>query len=334
MLKIIKKLILLILIITIIFLIKYSIMFMASKIFLRNNKKKLMKKIILSKIFKYTFKNIKKVNSLFIKRKGRFGNFFLSINKAIKYCEILNCKQIIIEKNNNIFINKRIFYNKGNFTIETNEAFNLRDNYSINLDYYYIFINSFGYFRNINKLKIFREQLLNNLPKVLIHPYDLYIYIRSGDIFVHAHRNYNQPPLCFYAKILDLFKFNKVYIISENKLNPVIPILMRKYSYLKKTRNNVKLDISYLINSYNMVEAKSTFFSTSIQLNNKLKFLWSYDFDSSSSRVYLDFHFIIYKMNSSINYRTIMKPWTNSPRQRRLMIEEKCLNNFDIIKND
>ena len=107
---------------------------------------------------------------------------------------------------------------------------------------------------------------------------------------------------------------------------------MRKYSYLKKTRNNVKLDISYLINSYNIVEAKSTFFSTSILLNNKLKFLWSYDYYSSSSSVNLDFHFIIYKMNSSINYRTIMKPWTNSPRQRRLMIEEKCLNNFDIIK--
>ena len=205
----------------------------------------------------------------------------------------------------------------------------------------FFFNKRFALFRNINRISIFREQLLNNLPKVIVHPSDLYIYIRSGDIFIHAHRFYNQPPLCFYEKILDVFNFNKVYIISEDNLNPVISNLLNKYSYIKKNRNNLKLDISYLVNSYNLVAAKSTLFSTSIKLNDKLKFFWVYDFYSLLSREYLGFHYslykfplyyTIYKMNSSINYKRKIIPWINSKSQRKLMIKEKCLNNFDIIK--
>jgi hypothetical protein len=119
------------------------------------------------------------------------------------------------------------------------------------------------------------------LPKVVVHPNDLFIYIRSGDIFVLTNKGsisgYYQPPLCFYVKILDMFKFREVYIISEDKLNSVIPILLDKYAYIKKRKNNLKLDISYLTNAYNIVAGKSTFLSTAIKLNDKLKFLWEYD---------------------------------------------------------
>ena len=230
--KIIKKLIFNILIILI--LMKYSTIY--TKLFFGNNKKKLMKKIILYKIFKLTRKNINNINYLFIKGKSRFGNFFISINNAIIYCEILGCKKIILEKNNNIYINNIILYKKSNFTIEPNQTFNIRDKYSIILNTRFFFYNNIVLFRNVNRFIIFREQLLNNLPKVIVHPSDLYIYIRSGDIFIRAHRNYNQPPLCFYEAILDSFKFNKVYIISEDKLNPVIPNLLNKYSYIKKKK--------------------------------------------------------------------------------------------------
>ena len=213
---------------------KYSTMY--TKYFFGNNKTKLMKKIILYKIFKFTRKNINNINYLIIKGKSRFGNFLMSINNAIIYCEILGCKKIILENNNNIYINNIIFYKKSNFTIEPNQTFNIRDKYSIILNTRFFFYNNIVLFRNVNRFIIFREQLLNNLPKVIVHPSDLYIYIRSGDIFIRAHRNYNQPPLCFYEAILDSFKFNKVYIISEDKLNPVIPNLLNKYSYIKKKK--------------------------------------------------------------------------------------------------
>ena len=173
----------------------------------------------------------------------------------------------------------------------------------------------------------------------------IYICIRSGDIFLSHEKKliqaYSQPPFCFYVKILDTFKFSKAFIISEDKINPVIPKLLNKYSYIKKRKNILKLDISYLTNSYNIVAAKSTFFSTSIKLNDKLKFLWEYDFYSKKSRTYLNFHYsfykfpiyyTIYKMNSSTKYKKLMIPWINSPNQRKRMINEKCINNFMIIR--
>ena len=139
---------------------KYSI-YMDSKYFFANNKKKLMKKIILYKIFKITRKNINNVNYLFIKGKSRFGNFFISINNAIIYCEILGCKKIIIPNNNSIFINNIIFYKKSNFTIESNQTFNIKDKYSIILHARFIFFNNiFALFRNVNRFSIFKEQLL------------------------------------------------------------------------------------------------------------------------------------------------------------------------------
>ena len=149
---------------------------------------------------------------------------------------------------------------------------------------------------------------------------------------------YFQPPLCFYIKILDKFKFRKVFIISEDKLNPVIPKLLSKYSFIKKKKNNIKLDISFLIHSYNIVGARSTFFLTSIKFNDNLKFLWEYDC-SYLEQKYLHLHysvyifpnnFILYNMNLSTHYKKIMSPWTNSQIQKEMMIKEKCKKNFDI----
>lgn len=68
---------------------------MISKKFLKSNKKKLIKKVLLSKIFKLTNRKINNIKVLFIKEKSRFGNYFNSINNAIIYCEFLGCKKII-----------------------------------------------------------------------------------------------------------------------------------------------------------------------------------------------------------------------------------------------
>lgn len=224
----------------IVIILQNSIIFI-SKIFLINNRKAIMKNILLSKIFKKNKRNINNINTLFIKDKIRFGNYFISVNNAIIYCEFLGCKKIILEYNRNIYINNTTFYkNKNiNITIETNQTFNSSDNNAVSLNANYTFFKGFKYLRKINRLIIFKKQLLKNLPKIVTNPNDLYIYIRGGDIFVHSKReaySYFQPPLCFYTKILDEFNFRKVFIISEDKLNPVIPKLLSKYSYIKKRK--------------------------------------------------------------------------------------------------
>jgi hypothetical protein len=247
-----------------------------------------------------------------------------------------------MEFNNYAFINSTIFYKKCNITFEANQTFNSRDNNAIILNISFLLLfKGFINLRNKNRLYIFKKQLLKNLPKLLISPNDLYIYIRSGDIFQQIRKSmhsYFQPPLCFYEKILGKFKFRKVFIISQDESNPVIPKLLSKYSYIRKMKNSLKYDISYLIN---LAAAKSTFFYSSIKLNDKLKYLWEYDLYSTLSKDYLNYHYYhykfpifytIYKMNSSSNYRKVMHPWIYSPKQKKIMIEEKCVNNFDIIR--
>jgi hypothetical protein len=187
-----------------------------------------------------------------------------------------------------------------------------------------------------------REELINNLPKVKINFDDLYIYIRGGNIFWHFNKiapHYTQPPLCFYRRILNGFNFREVTIISEDISNPVISILLKEYSYIKYNKNNIKLDISYLANSYNIVSATSSFITSIVKLNENLKFLWEYDFYKFSERYLLlhysvykfSFYYTIYKMKVSDNYRKFMYPFYNSEKQRKIMLKERCDNNFHII---
>ena len=154
-----------------------------------------------------------------------------------------------------------------------------------------------------------------------------------------SNKNYGQPPLCFYKMVLNKFSFRKVIIISEDMSNPVISILLKDYPYIIYNKNNIKLDISYLVNSYNNIAATSSFLLSIIKLNQNLKFLWEYDLFSLSSRykflhysVYsFSFNYSIYKLNASKKYKKLMYPFNNSVKQRKLMIEEKCDYYFCLV---
>ena len=64
---------------------------------------KIIKKLILNILIIIILMKYSTIyNSLFIKGKYRFGNFFLSINNAIIYCEILGCKKISYFSNKTI----------------------------------------------------------------------------------------------------------------------------------------------------------------------------------------------------------------------------------------
>ena len=306
----------------------------------KNSQKNNMAKIInilKRKIYNKTNKNKTYINILYIKGISRFGNYLISLNNAIIFCEILRCKKIIIKNN---YINHKIFYREYNITIESNYSSCYIDN-----DTMVIKIKSFFYHFNfptlgeVNRFYVFRKEILNNLPKVKVNFNDLYIHIRGGDIFSHLNKSsqyYGQPPLCFYKRVLNQFIFREIIIISEDILNPVIQILLKEYPNIKYSKNNLKLDISYLVNSYNILSSKSSFITSIIKLNQNLKFLWEYDFyELSEKYLYLhysvytfSFKYIIYKMMPSETYKKIMFPFHNSEKQRKFMIEEKCENNF------
>ena len=209
-------------------------------------------------------------------------------------------------------------------------------------DGFFFYLN-FTCFGNSNRLNILKKEIINNLPKIKIHNDDLCIYIRGGDIFSVLKKSiysYSQPPLCFYRSILNKFRFRNVIIISEDKLNPIIPILLKNYSFIKYKKNNIKYDVAYLTNSFNIVSAKSSFVTSIIKINDKLQYLWEFDSCVLSEKYrYIHYsvqsfpyNYTIYKMEPSLAYKKLMYPWNNSYQQREIMIKDECLNYFDIIK--
>ena len=296
------------------------------------------KKSILDLFSKHVGRNIISVDTIFFEANCKFGNCLVILNKLLFYCEIIGCKTIILDENKFWFIKNQIIYEKYNISIKVGKF-----NNSSSLLYY----NSMGIFFTFFYIKpeiridLIRKEIIRNLNKVNVDKKDLYIHIRSGDIFfIYAHTPYAQPPFCFYRKILNNYKFNKVYLIAEDKKNPTIEKILNEYTNVIYKQNGLKEDISYLINAYNIVASISSFLVSIIQLNYNLENLFDYNIYKMSEKI-LAYHydlyqfphnnFINYRMEPSPNYNKTMLIWKNNKKQRKLMIKEKCIKNFSII---
>ena len=178
-------------------------------------------------------KNITYIDTIFLNTPCNFGNCLILLNKLIFYCEILGCKYIILNKKWYWFIRNNIYIKKNNISISITNYENNKNKFPL---VYSSFIISYVFFNIIPEIKInyLRDEIIHNIPKINANNQDLYIHIRSDNIFKkNPHSNYAQPPLCFYKNILNNFKFRNVYLISKNEKNPVINKLIFIYLFYK-----------------------------------------------------------------------------------------------------
>ena len=286
-------------------------------------------------------KNFSKLENLFIKKPIAFGNTIICLNNVIFYCEVIGCKNIFLNSEHNWYIKNKIINN--NITISLIPSSQINCNVSNTLCMPFeggLCINPYFIKQKI-RINILKDEILGNLPKVKVHSKDLYIHIRSGDIFSSwVIASYSQPPLCFYQKILHEFKFKKVYIISVDDKNPVIGKLIKKYRNVRYKKNSLETDIAYLTNSYNLVGSVSSFSLSAMKLNNNLKNYWEYDLYRLHAKFFHLHHdiyefprnFTIFRMKPSENYKNEMFRWANEKNQIELMLHEKCHNNFYLLK--
>ncbi len=115
--------------------------------------------------------------------------------------------------------------------------------------------NSFYLIKPVIKINFIKNEIINNLPKINISENYLFIHIRSGDAFKNKkpHKDYAQPPLCFYISILQNYKFQKVYILSENNNNPNTEHLnevaiLTGYNVLDSVRFRINFSYSNFLN--------------------------------------------------------------------------------------
>lgn len=155
---------------------------------------------------------------------GRFGNNILQIIRCIHYC--------FTYKHNIIYIPEHINLNNTTILIEeikgNNEEmikdtfFNFKDNLEPKLMKYYY-------------QKYIKDIIKFNFDNIEINKNDLFIHIRSGDIFEkNPHSYYVQPPLIYYKNIIQ--NYQKTNIIYEDDKNPCV-------NELKKINNVNMLNI-------------------------------------------------------------------------------------------
>lgn len=297
------------------------------------------KKSILNLLSEYVGRNITSVDSIFLAPDCNFGNCLVVLNKILFYCEIISCKTIILDSKIFWYIKNQTIIGKNNMTIKVGEKINYNKTSSIYYNSTAPFFSLF-YIKPEIRINLIRKEILRNLNKINVNKEDLYIHVRSGDIFFYPHYPYSQPPFCFYRKILNNHKFNSVYLISQDKFNPVIPKILNEYNSVIYKQNGIKEDISYLINAYNIVASISSFLISILHLNYNLKTLFDYNIYRMSEKIFV-YHYdlIKYPNNNFINYRMEPSPyynktmfiWKNNKKQRKLMIKEKCINNFRTI---
>ena len=206
---------------------------------------------ILDLLSKDVGKNITSLDTLFIASNCNFGNSIAILNKLLFYCEIISCKTIILDKDIFWYIKNPTKIGKSNISIKVGERIDYKNNSSLYYDSLSLFYSIFDIKPEI-RINLIRKEIIKNLNKINVDKNDLYIHIRSGDIFIYPHWPYAQPPLCFYKKILNNNKYNKIYLIAQDKNNPIIKTILKEYSNVIYIQNSLKEDISYLINAYNI----------------------------------------------------------------------------------
>jgi hypothetical protein len=300
------------------------------------------KEYILKKFSYYFNKTISYIDTIVLNTKCKFGNCLIILNKILFICEIIQCKNIILNENIYWFIKNNITIQNINLSISANKHNNFNNISSSIYDgskfYFYMFT-----FKPEIRINFLRDEILSNIPKITTNQNDLFIHIRSGNIFngIRIHRNYAQPPLCFYRNILKNFKFRKIYIIACNRNNPLINKLIKENQNLIYLKKSIKEHISLLINAHKIVNSISSFINSIIPLNYVLEFLWEYNMYPIQEKLFHYHHdlfkypnntFIIFKMEPSSKYINRMRNWKCKRSQLHLMFKEKCINEFKVYK--
>jgi len=312
-----------------------------SKISLLPKFKKKIYKMFMKKNINNKTRN---VNSIYVDVDFRFGNLIAFLNKLLYYCEIIKCKFIILNEKKFWFINKTINIKYQNITIKKGNDSYYNESCVFKKKPWKIYFSTFFNIKSPIRIYLLKNQILNNLPKILSSNEELYIHIRSGNIFKsYIHGLYSQPPFCFYERVLTKFSFKKVILIAKDSYNPIVKKLIKKFPQIKFRKHGLKEDISLLINSYNIVCSISSFLIAILQLNDKFEFLWDYNIYKISEKkrhFHFDFNkfphnnFTIFRMEPSFVYKKRMYNWKHTKSQLKLMIKDKCINDFSIIKKE
>jgi hypothetical protein len=239
---------------------------------------------------------------------GRTGNNILQIIRAVHYAILNNHIQIrfpkhsllkedtiLIEgnsKNNDII--KDTFFNLKKHELNDPEPYIMREYYQ-------------RYLAPIDAINNMYTGIDNDTN-------ELYIHIRSGDIFSKSpHSCYVQPPLYYYKNIMN--KYNNINIVFEDNVNPCVNMILSEKNVINKSGSFIH-DLITLSNAENLVIGFGTFGLMIYFMNKNIKNLYI-------PKYFLDESNISGNWGENINVNIVelldyipVGSWKNTPEQR------------------
>lgn len=247
---------------------------------------------------------------------GRLGNNILQIGHiidlAIMYRHNIkfNSKHelfdlSIIENYFNKYNNSKIITDRHNFHYLNILSYSPKWNLKLNN-----ISDVFGQNDEI-KIKLLKDSfLVKNVKKLPEN--DLVIHIRSGDIFSsNPHPNYVPPPLEYYTKQIAKKNYDKIIIVCEDQINPVVNKLLELYKHAVYKKNSLTEDIEIILGASNIIYSVGTFVSALKLLSDNINYIYGNDFNNKEFD----------------DYYKIMKPWKNTEKQREYILTYKYNEN-------
>ena len=201
-----------------------------------------------------------KYPAIYIRKLGRLGNNILQLSNAIYLSEVMNVSTIYIPKGF-CRITRNVTTSKGIRIAPTKRK--PEDALALHRELYGM--TSGGYCPE-DRVYEFAGETLRGVPRVKTGANELYVHVRSGDIFGEKiNKYYGQPPLCFYEGIIKRWGFRRVYILTEDTRNPVIaPLVLRHKAKLIKA--DLPQTIGYVLGARNLVLSFGTFLPALLRL--------------------------------------------------------------------
>jgi len=151
------------------------------------------------------------------------------------------------------------------------------------------------------------------------------IHLRGGDVFgTRDAKNYGQPPLSYYEKVLDHCQATTVHIVFQDNLNPVLDGLIRlcteRSLHYTTQSGSLTDDIGTLMGAHTLVAGRGTFLPAIVGLSPHVKRV--YFFEDKFSLQPPRNGFEIYRVfDSTGDYKksVLAGNWENRPDQRAMM---------------
>ena len=177
--------------------------------------------------------------------------------------------------------------------------------------------------------------LLNIQPSKIYSDNDLFLYMRSGDLFGNKCTNIEfkgtdqtlvgkvddrpQPPLDFYVKVIESKSWENIYIICEDSSNPNVNELIKKYPKIIYNKQSLEKDIEMILGAVNVTHYNGNFIDTLYLFSDTLKTFYCFDhhFQNDYKKGYTSMRY-----NAGDYYKSMGK-WKVSKEQLKLMITYK-----------